>query len=177
MSKTSASLVPDYFRGWGRAWSKADLAWYNSSYMNSSFEYLDYLKSQYSLESFEIRSKNVVIVSQGAIGNELSIEIAKRIESFKNLNVFYKLHPGEFSTYKTFSGYKTLSEQKNFTFITNGDLYDYFKKSNYIVGVFSTAVLEGVSFGMEPYLVDISGIEYMEGRLDFKMIDELFQSV
>jgi hypothetical protein len=172
--KNNQYYLPDLFRGWGEGWSKAENAWYNDSYINSSFEYLDFLKDKYPISTLKERSKNIVIISQGALGNELSIEIAKRVGKFSNMNVYYKLHPGEFSTYKNFSGYETLSQQANFSFVTDGDLYHLFSLSRYVIGVFSTAILEAVAFDMEPYLVDISGIEYMEGRLDFKLIDELF---
>jgi hypothetical protein len=172
--KNSYNFLPDTFRGWGKEWSKAENAWYNTSYINSSFEYLYFLKDNYPLLSLKERSRNIVIISQGALGDELSSEIAKRVSKFNNFNVYYKLHPGEYSSYKDLSGYKVLSQQPNFSFITDDDLYYLFSISHYVVGVFSTAILEALAFGLEPYLVDISGIEYMEGRLDFKLIDELF---
>jgi len=167
-------FLPDTFRGWGKEWCKAENAWYNCSYISSSFEYLYFLKDKYPTLPLNVRSKNIVIISQGALGDELSSEIAKRVSKFNDFNVYYKLHPGEYSSYKSLAGYEILSQQSNFSFVTDDDLYYLFSISQYVVGVFSTAVLEALAFGLEPYLVDISGIEYMEGRLDFKLIDELF---
>jgi len=168
----SYSFLPDFFRGWEEEWKKSKNAWFNKCLIQSSFEYLFFLKNKYPKNEFGGKRK-MVVISQGAIGERLCKEIANRVENLKNYEIFYKLHPGEYSVYMNYSGYELLSKQKNVNFVENGDLYDLFSKSQLVVGVFSTAILEGISFGLRPYLLDIAGIEYMKDRIEYSVIDEL----
>ena len=109
--------------------------------------------------------KQVLFVSQGTIGKklfEIALDFAKKMPDYQ---VIYKLHPGEFHEWKTkYCVTKEYLEIKNFVVLDQNkkELYEYFAESQYVVGVYSTAIYEAIAFGCQCILADLPGIEYME---------------
>ena len=143
---------------------------------------------------FEVQSKDyidlkaspnqVLFISQGVIGNELSKFAVDFAEKMPHLDVIYKLHPGEYETWKV--NYPHLvNDFKNFTVIDNSEtpLYELFAKSSYQVGAFSTAIYEGLMFGCKTFIVNVSGVEYLSDLIDmgyvFKIndVDDLIDNL
>lgn len=107
--------------------------------------------------------KTILFISQGTIGKALS-KIA--IEVFKKLNkekfrIIYKLHPGEYDRWE--DEYPWLVTA-NFEVIdhNNKDMHHYFAQSDIQVGVASTALFEGLGYGLKTIVVKLQGHEYME---------------
>ena len=86
--------------------------------------------------------------------------------------IVYKLHPFEvFSWYKD---YPWLAESKIEIADHQGkQLYRLFAESEVQVGVYSTALFEGLSFGVKTFLVDLPGIDYMEDLLEWKVATQI----
>lgn len=98
-------------------------------------------------------------------------------------NIVYKLHPGEYANWR--NNYKNLVEVeklKNFTVIDNNteSLYELFSKSEYQIGIFSTAIYEGLLFNCKTIIIDLPGVEYMDNLIEsnyVKKVDNLDQLV
>ena len=122
-----------------------------------------------------------IFISQGTIGSklsELAWELSKIIDGEK-YRIFFKLHPGEFSV--AAERYRDL--YKTDVVVISDDrysLYDYFATSSVQVGVYSTAVFEGLGFGLDTYiykiemsgnmkeLVDAGYVKYVKDSLELK---------
>jgi hypothetical protein len=46
------------------------------------------------------------------------------------------------------------------------ELYRYLAESEYLAGVFSTAIYEGLAFGCKTVIIELPGAEYMEELMD-----------
>lgn len=98
-----------------------------------------------------------VFVSQGAIGRRLSkfaAELASN-PAFEH-DIVYKLHPAETERYPEEYPWLASADLR----VSDGSdqsLYDLFAASTAQVGVYSTALYEGLRFGLQTYLVDLPG--------------------
>ncbi len=111
------------------------------------------------------KKKQILFISQRTIGSKLS-RFAVELSQIKNLDyrIIYKLHPFEVKSWKN-----------NFPWLAQSDievvdhqgrnLYQLFAESEVQVGVYSTALFEGLSYHLKTFLVDITGIDYMENLI------------
>jgi hypothetical protein len=112
----------------------------------------------------------VVFISQGTVATELSkiaLELAKLNPDMK---VYYKLHPGEFGRWKTEYKYlQNINEINNLHVIENEvPLYELMASSEFLVGVYSTAIFEGLTLNCKTILLDLPGVEFLQYLLDSK---------
>lgn len=126
------------------------------------------------------KDKQILIISQGVIGKYLSDFAYDLLELIKNNNldydIIYKLHPGEYSTWK--KNYPKLVEankNNNFKIIDNSktSLYKLFAESRYQIGAFSTAIYEGLQFDCITYIVDLPGIEYLDKLINKNIVKKV----
>ena len=112
-------------------------------------------------------SKQVLFISQGVIGKYLSKVAFEFASSRPDLKIIYKLHPGEYETWR--QNYPELvNDLNNFTVIDNNQtpLYELFAKSSYQIGAFSTAIYEGLMFNCKTFILNVPGIEYLSDLID-----------
>jgi hypothetical protein len=154
---------PDKFYSWGQYWS--DLIKYpikRENVVDYKYQYFRELKkANYHIVK---KSNQIIVVSQGAIGEQLAKLILKKIDYIKEFIVIYKLHPSEVLEENVYL--LELGRYKSVRIIKDGDLYKLLAESNYIIGVFSTALYEGIGFGCKPIIADLCGIEYMSKIID-----------
>jgi hypothetical protein len=110
------------------------------------------------------KTKNILFISQGTKGKELSKMAIKldEIIDHEKYNIIYKLHPGEYDRWQI--EYPWL-ENSDIQIIDKNekDIYYYFLLANYLVGVNSTALYEGLAFGLRIFIFkDDYGYIYME---------------
>lgn len=110
----------------------------------------------------------VVFISQGTIGKDLSkvaAQVADILES-DQYRVIYKLHPSEYSSWKTL--YPWL-DQTNLEVIDNNEksLYYYFAICDIQIGVYSTAVFEGIGFGLNTIIYKCAFWDVMKPLIDY----------
>ena len=120
--------------------------------------------------------KQILFISQGVIGkylSELAYETASNINEnndSQNFKFIYKLHPGEYGTWKENYDYltKASSEFNNFTVIDKSEppLYELFAKSHYQIGAFSTAIYEGLAFNCKTFIINVPGVEYLDDLIE-----------
>ncbi|MCL2157217.1 MAG: CDP-glycerol glycerophosphotransferase family protein [Methanobrevibacter sp.] len=130
--------------------------------------------------NIEKKSNQILFISQGVIGkylSEFAYDVAKKLENMKEkYKIIYKLHPGEYSTWqKNYSYLKKCEKLANFHIIDNSEvsLYDLFSKSEYQVGVFSTAIYEGLLFNDKTFILDSPGSEYMDSLVEKNYVKKI----
>lgn len=153
---TKITVFPDYLLVFGDYWKHRALYPIDISHLISvgfpHFE-VEKAKKRISINSDKV---GIIFISQGTIGKELSkvaYELSNLLDANK-YNIIYKLHPGEFFSWK--QNYPYLNNC-DITVISNEiDLYDIFASCKYQIGVASTAIYEGVGFGLKTIIYTCS---------------------
>ena len=130
--------------------------------------------------------QQALFISQGVIGkylSELAYETASNINEnndSQNFKFIYKLHPGEYGTWRENYDYltKAVDEFENFTVIDKSKppLYELFAKSHYQIGAFSTAIYEGLAFNCKTFIIDVPGVEYLDDLIDKDIVKKVKNS-
>ncbi len=114
-------------------------------------------------ESENIKKKRqILFLSQPFIGYELS-KFAVSLSKEKTLDyeIIYKLHPGEYSNWKEM--YPELAKSKlKVVDHTGKNIHELFRESMIQIGVNSTAIYEGLSYGLKTMIFNAPGYEYMQ---------------
>lgn len=202
---------PDQILSFGKYWKEvANYPINEKNIMAMGFPYLE--KNIESYINNSKNKKRILFISQGVIGKQLSkfsYDLAKKLDDKTNkktkqrmdenidkkidkelkdnkYNIIYKLHPGEYSNWRNNYKYLVKAEKlENFTVIDNNEtsLYELFSKSEYQIGVFSTAIYEGLLFNCKIFIIDLPGIEYMDNLIEKNYVkkvdntDELIESI
>ncbi len=128
--------------------------------------------------------KNILFLSQGTIGGYL-FKLAEELNALINkdqYHIVYKLHPAEYSDWKERYG---IQDDSLIEVIDNANinLYELFAQSSIQVGVYSTAVYEGIGFGLQTYIYNIGHANTMKSLVDEGMAtfvnsaQELFECI
>lgn len=112
----------------------------------------------------QIKEKiTLLFISQGTIGIDLSrlaVEVSENI-NLDQYRIIYKLHPGEFERWK--QEYPWLNNPKIDVMDQNSiDIHECFAQSDIQIGVYSTALFEGLGYGLKTIIVNLQGAHYLE---------------
>jgi len=117
----------------------------------------------------------LLFISQGTIGKRLS-EIAASLYNLveeDKYHIIFKLHPGEYRRW--ISEYTELRNTGiEIIDTSNEDIHYYFNQADYQIGVYSTAIFEGLGYGLKTLICKLPGHEQMEQLIDgglAKLID------
>lgn len=165
----SIDYFPDKFLAWNEFWkninalplAKEDISIYPFKYQINTirnYKYINQIKNQ------------VVVISQGTITDQLAKIILDNFDFFKDKNIKYKLHPGEYTSYKRSYHLTQLLKKENIELVKNNNIYDLFASSEYQVGAYSTAIFEGIEFGLKTILCSTMFSEYMEELIESKKV-------
>lgn len=161
--KKSEHLKPDTMIVWSDFWRK-ELSRNNKfKYINFS-NYYYYEHNEHNAQS--VPTYDVLFLSQNAIGNEILEFAYKFAKENSDLSILYRLHPHEeLSLYELA---KHCQDLDNFEFTTfnQESTYESTAKSKFIVGVYSTTVIESLANYKPVALLNIRGIEYMKNFVD-----------
>ena len=118
----------------------------------AGYLFLEHKKKQYKRYKTKPKIKNILIVSQGSLNKEIrkfAVSLANKIKPSDNMHIVYKKHP-----YEKDATYNDL-KHKNITVISDNkkDIYYYFSKAYCQVGVYSTAIYEGISFKLPTFIL------------------------
>jgi len=164
IGKRSLSYFPDHFYVWSDFWCNLiDLPLSKEYVLNHGFAYME--KEKKKLSKIKKEDDQVLVLSQGVIGEKIARILLKNIDTFQGYRIKYKLHPGEYESWQSYPSLKALLAYENIELIKECDLYTLMAQSRYQIGVFSTAIYEGISFECVTILLDLPGIEYMEDLL------------
>jgi len=147
--------LPDFFLSWGKYWSNQLKRLPINKVVVGNPEFIDNLmkfseKNSRSLSSPD--TKLILIVSQGIATNRL-VKLAKNLSTKlpDDYKIIYKLHPGEVP-FK--DRYQSLYSYKNITVVKFGNIYEYIKKSDFIIGYTSTTLFEALPFEKSIFILD-----------------------
>ena len=172
---------PDYLLVWGDFW-KQNVVFPipEERVITTGFPYLEQRQTRYSSNS---QHNQIVFISQGTVGKELS-KFALEVASHPKIDheVVYKLHPGE---YKRWRNEYTWLVDADLKVVDSSDppLYKLFAESSAQIGVGSTAIYEGLCFDLETYVCDLPGSSVLEPLVDegaaklISSVDELASSL
>lgn len=104
----------------------------------------------------------LLFISQGTIGKHLSnlaVEVNNLIDRDK-VRIIYKLHPSEYATWRT---ELSCLVDTGIEVIDNGkvNLFEIFSWSDYQIGAYSTALFEGMGFGLETLIYNVGHYDIM----------------
>ena len=121
------------------------------------------MKETPKIPKYDDGKTNILFVSQGPIGKKLSrvaVELSQLLDKEK-YRIFYKLHPGEYTVWR--EKYDELSKTNIIVLDSNkSNIYDYFATCHVQIGVYSTALYEGLGFGLLTYVLKVEMSERME---------------
>jgi len=159
---------PDYLYLFGDYWAKSiKLPIARDKIVAYGFPYFSKTKQQY--QGITKKERQLLFLSQGVIGKELAKFAYNAAQVLTDYQIVYKLHPGEYDRWKAeYEELNVAQTLENFVIIDNDEvnLYQYLAESPYQIGVFSTAIYEGIAFQCKTILVDLPGLEYMNYLID-----------
>jgi hypothetical protein len=158
----SHEFLPKYIFLFGKYWKKNCLMPLPEK--NKIPTGFPHFESKRNLSNQVNRNPNqILVLSQGLIGVNLSefiIKLAKKLPS--EYNIIYKLHPAEYHDFQ--EKYSKLLKLKNVEIAHSSNsknLYEYFAESTFQIGVYSTALYEGIAFGLKTFTVKLPGYEFL----------------
>ncbi len=161
------STFPDYLLTFGEYWKKcAKYPIPQSHILSVGYPHLE---SKRSLTTGTRNDHQIVFISQersGALISKFAVHLRKLLPS--EFKVVYKLHPLEADRWKSL--YPWLAKSDIEVIGTERDLYEIFKESRIQVGIFSTALFEGMAFGLSTFLIRAPGIEYFKPLIDMNVV-------
>jgi len=159
--KKKLDYFPDKFYVWNEYWkNRINFPIEDNNIIVKQFDYLEYRKSLYN--HIQKKKNQAIVLSQGVLGDMIAKKIYDNWEYFKQFDIKYKLHPGEYDRYEEYEYLLKLSKYKNVEILTDIDLYECFSSSEFQIGVYSTALYEGVEFGCKTIFLDLPGVEVMD---------------
>lgn len=108
--------------------------------------------------------KTILFISQGTIGTELSklaAELFLSLDSSK-YRIIYKLHPEEYNGWRDKCPW-LCQEGIEVVDSLEHNIYEYFAQSDIQVGAYSTAIYEGLGFGLQTYIYQVGHADTMKG--------------
>ncbi|KGK98389.1 hypothetical protein LI82_11840 [Methanococcoides methylutens] len=169
------AYFPDIFYSFGTYWNDiVNFPICKKNIICYGFPYMRTRKEKYNKAMK--KKKQILFLSQGAIGKELAKFVYEAAQVLDEYNIVYKLHPGEYDRWeKEYNELVLANHLKNVEVISDNkkELYHYFAESEYQIGVFSTAIYEGLAFKCKTLLVDLPGIEYMSSLIEKEIVTKV----
>lgn len=149
---------PDQFLAWNAFWKNAiDWPIDDDKVRIEPFRYLERQRQKYAHVPRD--AQQIVVISQGALGEAIAAKVLKHYARFKDFKIKYKLHPGEFANWKNYPSLVRLAQKPNVEILFDANLYQLFSQSAWQLGVYSTALYEGVDFGCKTLLLNLPGLD------------------
>lgn len=126
------------------------------------YPYFEQKLQQYPKTAADEKER-ILFISQGTIGIELSklaAETAALLDGDK-YRIIYKLHPEEYAGWRERCPW-LCSENIEVIDSLEHNIYEYFSICNIQVGVYSTAVYEGLGFGLRTFIYRIGHADTMK---------------
>lgn len=160
--KEDLSYYSDIFYSWGDFWSKS----VENAFDEVKIKGFYYFRDNSEIYRNIVKQNKIIILSQAALGEKIMDKTLEFINKFSEYEILYKLHPEEYGMYKKYSSYSQLSSYENLIFLEECDLYAEMSRSMIQIGVFSTALYEGMGFSCNTFLYELNGVEYMQEVID-----------
>jgi hypothetical protein len=157
-------FFPDVLVIFNTYWENVAMYPVNTTVVSVGNTYL----SQYHQKTKKTK-KTILIISQTTIGKKLEHFILNNIGDLKDFQIYFKLHPNEFSDKN--NKYKALMGVSNIMLVTNEKSIPELQLfCEYQVGIYSTAIYEGLEQRCKTLLLNDAGIEYMEQLINDNIV-------
>ena len=154
---------PDYVFVFSEYWKKcAHLPIPDDHIKVTGYPYFERQLNYYKSTCNQEDRVNIIFVSQGTIGKELSklaADLCDLIDG-NSYHIIYKLHPGEYAAWRERVPWLVKNNIEVVDSLEH-NIYEYFAKSSIQVGVYSTAIYEGLGFGLKTYIYNIGHADTM----------------
>lgn len=161
----------DYLFAWGDYWKTCvEYPISKDQVVGIGFPYFESKKDSYSKIT---RKRQILFISQDTVGEILS-KIAFELSKADDLgfDILYKLHPRERRGWR--EKYPWLATSKvRVIEKQEAVLYELFAESMIQVGVYSTALYEGLAFGLQTYVIEAPGIEHARPLLETGIVQKV----
>ncbi len=118
------------------------------------------------LRATAVKEANLVIVlSQPTVAGMMVKALIDRRHALAGFRLVIKLHPIELEDPRRRNVYLPLAGEGNISFDESGDLHNLLSRAEYQIGVYSSALFEGIELGCRTLLLPLPGIEHMERLL------------
>ena len=154
LSTEGLDILPDAVLTFGDCWNK-QISMTGIEIVATGFEYFRREKDKY-IAKYN-RKNQILFISQRNIGQNLSRIAIKVSDACKGtddeVKIIYKLHPSEFAGAREL--YPDLFKRENIEVVSNEvPLYQLFAESRVQIGFNSTALYEGIGFGLKTYFTN-----------------------
>ncbi|WP_299007648.1 hypothetical protein [uncultured Shewanella sp.] len=168
-------IFPNQMLIWGNEWNLGASFHSDCKILNAIVDYpYQNLLDKYISTSKKI-SMTITVISQGVHTSSIAKFILEHISHFKKYNIQYKLHPSEYNVDNKFI--EKLKKIDNITLVKSTNIHQLLYESEYVIGVFSTALIEAKLMGCNVAIIPLAGSEYFEnvsGYLDvMELLDDL----
>jgi hypothetical protein len=150
--KREKMFAPDHFATWGEFWEdQLQLPVNKENIHNVGFKYInEKIKDNKSTENANSQD-TILFISQSTIGTKLSQFASDLKPVMENVEFIYKLHPFECDGW--INKYPWLAESDiKVIDDPNSSVYELFSLADTQIGVNSTVLFEGLSFGLNTYI-------------------------
>lgn len=158
----SLKYFPDKFYAWPQLWFEGcRIPLKQEDIFIFGNRFLDDQKNNYK---HIVKEQNtLLIISQPTLTRQIATAVLNNSKVFETYKILYKLHPAEYNTAFDLPEFKALAQVKNLSFVDKGtDLYELFAASKTVLGVYSAALIEAVSFNCRVMLFQLPGVEMMK---------------
>lgn len=178
--KINAPYLPDKIFMFSNYWKQnTRLPQDSDDLIVTGFPYIESKINEFTNINSAIEEREeytIIFISQLTIGELLSkfiVELVKEIDEANiGYKIIYKLHGSEYSTWRMrYPWLLEIQDQIHIVDNNNISIYEYFVICDAQVGVYSTALFEGLAFGLKTFIVDAYGVEYMQDLLDDKLAE------
>jgi len=168
--------LPSKMELWGKFWY--DISQLPIKKKNISYNGFPFLHEEIEKYSDIARDETrVLFVSQGTIGKSLVNMALEFANKYKEYKVVYRLHPSEVDEWKSLYPelYSFSMENSNMVIETGivTPLYKSFAESKFVVGVYSTALIESLAANCKLILIDLPGVEYFQDLIDKNLVKKV----
>jgi hypothetical protein len=178
--KNKLLTYPDFIFVWSNYWKEnTRFPIENNNIIVTGFPYFENILHQSIIKE----RKDILVISQPTISRKLSIEIEKLAKELLNTNpevlIYFKLHPSE--SVNSEQKFQNLYKYSNILIIDGNEisLYELFMRCKIQVGVYSTALFEGIGFGLKTFILKLPGWEYFKDIINENiiLIDDVFEVI
>ena len=153
---------PDKTLTWGEFWTKDIVNPRKNSFIPCGYPFFEAMVKNGLKHK---NTKSILIVSQGPF-SDCMIQIALELNSLladHGYKIIFKLHPSQCLTWR--EKYPELVKYENEIEVVDNPqkgIYDCFNEVSFQIGVSSTALIEGLAWGLETFILEHGMYKYME---------------
>ncbi len=169
--KNMLKSFPDYICFFGEYWKESACFPLTQDRLRVvGHPYFQISKEKYKNKNPINKKNKIIIISQKTVGKNLVALALELSEKLPDEKFILKLHPKQKNSWREEFPELLREKKTNLEIYTSEKpLYDLFSESKIQMGVFSSALYEGMEFGLKTILMNFPGVEFMENLIQKKM--------